>query len=357
MLLENCPLPRAAKVAEDLRRKTADFQFAWQGRGFVVGVSIGVVPITYDSENIAQIMSCADLACYAAKDLGRNRIHIYQPQDETLTLRQSELQWAPEIKLALEQNRFLLHYQRVEPIEQSPGQTRQTHCELLIRMRDRDGKLVLPGSFIPAAERYNLIGELDRWVIREACRHCQEHMSLPGGAHHLALNLSGNSLTDSTLATYIRKCLNEYRVPPSSLCFEITETAAIANHDIALVFIREVREMGCSFALDDFGVGLSSLAYLKSFPVDYLKIDGRFVRDIADDPVSYTMVSAIHQLGQVMGIQTIAECVENETILDRLRQIGVNYAQGYLLHRPEALAPPSESGSTMGRAALPIHPQ
>ncbi|OGI44541.1 MAG: hypothetical protein A2150_05310 [Candidatus Muproteobacteria bacterium RBG_16_64_11] len=336
MLMENCPIERAVQIADKLRQVVKDFRFVWQDRIFDVGVSIGLVPITADSVSAAELLSEADAACYAAKENGRNRVQVYQPGNLELARRHGEMQWVPRIHKALEEDRFRLYCQTIMPLADDQAM----HGEVLLRLEDEDGNLVPPLAFIPAAERYNLMPAIDRWVIRAALSAVGGYLrSQPQPCDlQCSINLSGVSLGDEGLQGYIREQLDLHRVPPAAVCFEITESAAIANLERAAVFMRSLRELGCRFALDDFGSGLSSFAYLKTLPVDYLKIDGTFVRAVADDAVARAMVQAINTVGHVMGIKTVAEYVETGRILDEVRRIGVDYAQGYAIGYPRPIA-------------------
>ncbi|HCY62256.1 MAG TPA: sensor domain-containing diguanylate cyclase [Oxalobacteraceae bacterium] len=346
VLLADCPLDKAMDVAEALRETVSSFRFAWQDKTFAIGASIGVVPIAGQREANADIMGVADAACYAAKDKGRNQVQA-SPNTRELTQRRGEMLWVSRINSALEEHRFLLHYQRIVPVHD--GEAGPAHYEALLRMLDQDGKVVPPMSFIPAAERYNLMRALDRRVVSLAFEECRERAQLAATATApvISINLSGDSLSDPLLLDFLKRQFAEYAVDPRGICFEVTETAAIANLETANVLIRELKSMGCRFSLDDFGSGLSSFGYLKNLPVDYLKIDGSFVRDMARDRTDAAMVEAINNIGHVMGIKTIAEWVENEETLAVLRRIGVDYAQGYLFGRPQPMAeiPPEENFS------------
>ena len=341
VLLENCPQDRAEAIARALLQEIRDFRFVWQDKTFALGVSIGLVMITGDGKTLTDVLSAADMACYAAKDRGRGRVHVYSDNDADLAQRQGEMQWVARINHALEENRFELFRQCIVPLAgQDDG---AVHCEFLIRMRETDGELVLPGAFIPAAERYNLMPALDRWVIDAVFRHVAQHGPPVAGANGRTLcfiNLSGASLSDDTFFAYIRDKLDEYRIPRGTVCFEITETAAIANLGTAVEFIQEIREAGCLFALDDFGSGLSSFSYLRTIPADFLKIDGIFVRDMVEDPMDAAIVEAINSIGHVAGLRTIAEFVESAAIRERLRAVGVDFAQGFGISAPEPLAGP-----------------
>ncbi|MFO7640836.1 MAG: EAL domain-containing protein [Candidatus Competibacteraceae bacterium] len=336
VLMEYCPLPDAMRVANSLCKAVSEYRFAWGDKTFQVGASIGVVPIHAASDSLNSVLSAADSACYAAKDAGRNRAHLYAENDAELARRQGEMQWVARINQALEDNRFQLAFQPIVPT--ALGHLEGHHYELLLRMEDEGGQLVLPGAFLPAAERYHLAVKLDRWVVGTALDWLSEH---PSHLEHLVLcsiNLSGHSLGDEELLGYLVRRLSGRRSLTGKICFEITETAAITNLYQALHFIHILKDIGCRFALDDFGSGLSSFAYLKKLPVDFLKIDGVFVEDIAHDPVSLAMVSSINEIGHVMGMETIAEFVENDQILAQLRAIGVNYVQGYGIGKPRPLA-------------------
>ena len=335
VLLEDCPATPALLIAEKLRQSIAEFPFVWQGHTFNVGVSIGHVCFGDTPVTLGEILSKADEACYLAKDLGRNRVHSHQPGDEELARRHGEMEWVVEIRKALKEERFALHAQRIFHLTDPAS---PPHYEILVRMLAQDGSLVPPMCFIPAAERYNLMPVIDRWVIGAVCRHLGAQIQRdPGAVSSLyAINLSGGSVTDAHLADYTLGMLKETGVPGSCLCFEITETSAIGNLAHAVRLMQELKAVGCQFSLDDFGSGMSSFAYLKSLPVDYLKIDGSFVRDIADDPVDYAMVEAIHNIGRLMGLKTVAEFVENDRILAQLRKIGVDYGQGFGLAKPVA---------------------
>lgn len=352
VLMEHCSLEQAQRVAGSLRESVESFSFGWEDKSFSLGVSIGLVPITRDSGNVTVVLRAADTACYAAKDEGRNRIHTYQPNDADIARRFGEMQWVARINRAMEEDRLTLFWQRIVPMEidppvqaqlplhplseapyEAPSEGRERY-ELLLRMIDENGKLVLPRSFLPAAERYNLAAKIDRWVIRTAFEWVGQNPEFLDRICLCSINLSGQTLADDEFPAYVTRLFDETDVPPSKFCFEITETAAIANLGGASRAIKVLKEWGCRFALDDFGSGLSSFAYLKNLDVDYLKIDGMFVRDVADDPIDLAMVRSINDIGHVMGKHTIAECVESEAIFDMLAQIGVDFAQGYCIDRP-----------------------
>ena len=331
VLLKNCPVADAAEIAGSMLARINVSRFDGCGQSLEVGASIGIVPIEPGTESVTSVMKAADLACYAAKDLGGNRIHIYQASDQGLARRHDEMQWVSRLAEAIESDHLVLYYQDIVPVVPDSGT--EHHFEVLVRMLDKAGELVMPAEFMPAAERYNLAVALDHWVID----HSFSWYATRGERLTMSINLSGASINDTSQLEFIKTSLARYRIPPDTVCFEVTETAAIANLEMAVGFIRELRELGCHFALDDFGSGLSSFAYLKHLPVSYLKIDGAFVRDMDTDPVNIAMVNAINQLGSVLGIKTIAEFVENDRILEKLSEIGVDYAQGYGVAKPMPL--------------------
>ena len=332
VLMFDCPIKQAEKVAENLRATIRDFTFSWDKKTFDVGVSIGLVPIGQDSGSVQDVLRRSDSACYIAKDLGRNRVHVYTPDDKEISRRHGELQWFTRIKRALKQNHFELALQAVKPISDMRA---NTHYEVLVRMLDDNGDVIPPMSFIPAAERYDLMPALDRWVISSTFQLIGAQQSGRRNTPIYNINLSGQTLCNKGILEFIRKELDGHAIDPSRICFEITETAVIANLSLAIDFIGKMKQMGCMFALDDFGSGLSSFAYLKKLPVDFLKIDGEFVRDIIDDPMDRAIVSAINDIGHEIGLITVAEYVENEDILRLLKELGVDNAQGYCVDKPK----------------------
>lgn len=333
VLLNNCSPGVSLEIAETLRRVICDFHFVWQDKTFPIGVSIGMVNFGDGSLSLEKILSAADAACYVAKDKGRNRIHMYHADDTELAKRHGEMSWISRIQTALDENRFCLYTQKI--IELGSPAVQGEHHEVLIRMRDEQGDLVPPMAFIPAAERYNLMPALDRWVIQTAFAQYSE-ASRRGDRpiHTRAINLSGASIGDTKLFDFIHEQFKLFNVPPHTVCFEVTETSAIANLGQAATLIRKLKGLGCRFALDDFGSGMSSFAYLKHLPVDFLKIDGSFVKDMLDDPIDHAMVKAINNIGHVMGIKTIAEYAENRQILEELERMGVDFAQGFGIEKP-----------------------
>ena len=334
LLLENCPVGNAMKIAEALIGTLADFRFTWGRRRFGVGVSIGLAPFAVEGAERSVLTSHADMACFAAKDMGRNRVYVYHPEDSELMHRHREIIRTTELREALEQEQFVLYAQPIASASAPFGEP--WRYEVLVRLRGQDDELLLPGAFIPAAERYGLIGELDRWVIKTALREYAglDHRRARVG---IAINISGTSLSDESLPDFVRSELTASGVSPSRICFEITETAAINRLSMAKRFIEDLRELGCSFALDDFGSGLSSFNYLKQLPVDCLKVDGSFVKDMPKDPVDEAMVKAINEIGHVMGIKTVAEHVDNQAVLSAAVASGVDFLQGFEIGKPVPL--------------------
>lgn len=334
ILMESCSIENALRVLENLRQIIESFGFVWEGKTFSTSVSAGLVPFTSEISSYTELLRTADTACYAAKDAGRNRIHVYHHDDLELERRHGEMQWVSRITQALDEERFELHVQTIVPAEEHP-KGHGLHYEVLIRMRDEEGNLIEPGAFLPAAERYGLSPRLDYWVVGTALAWLNSHREHLQKLELCSINLSGPTLCDSGFMAFAIEQLEQCQIPPEKICFEITETAAIANLTAAISFITRMRTLGCRFALDDFGSGLSSFAYLKSLPVDILKIDGVFVKDIVDDPMDLAFVRSINDLGHVMGKVTVAEFVENNAIKARLREIGVDYLQGYGIGRPQ----------------------
>ena len=333
ILLPDRELDDAQALVEEIVGEIRDHRFSWEDRIFGAGVSGGLVPITKESPGAAELLSAADAACYVAKEGGGNRIHIYQPGDQAVAERYGEMQWISRIHKAFDEDRFHLFQQSIEALE--AGSDEPPMCELLIRLEDESGQMIGPDSFIPAAERYGLISAIDRWVVREALgRLAALSKDEPGNAMRFTINISGQSLGEKGFQDFVIHRFQSTGVDPELIYFEITETAAIADLPHAMQFITALKGMGCRFVLDDFGKGLSSFSYLKNLPVDYLKIDGDFVRNLTSDPIQAALVSSIHQIGRVMGLQTIAESVENEETLEALRRIGVDFVQGFFFSYP-----------------------
>ena len=327
VLLRDCAPEHAEEVADSLRRTVREFRFVWQDRTFDVRTSIGLALLDPEAGTVADLLSAADTACQVAKQQGRDRVQVYHPDDTMLTRHRREMRWVQQVSRAVERDRLVLFGQPVVPLQPGAGPAPH-HVEVLVRMLGEGGELEQPLVFIPAAERFNVMSSVDRWVVRKTLALLAEQ-DLEPGRLCCAINLSGQSLCDPAFLPYVLEQLRQYGIPPTSVGFEITETAAIANFEQAQRFLAEIRALGSRFALDDFGSGLSSFGYLKNLPVDYLKIDGSFVRDMVEDPVDHAMVESINQLGHVMGMHTIAEYVENEATLDSLRRLGVDYAQGH----------------------------
>jgi len=331
ILILQSSLEQAEITAQNILQLITDFQFMWQKNIFSIGASIGLAEINKQTKNTTEILISVDSACYAAKDLGRNRIHIYHSDDELLAKRDGEFRWVNELKYALKENRFELFAQPILPLLNHA--TKRIY-EVLLRLRTRNGDIVPPGAFLPAAERYNLSKAIDFWVVDHTFSWMALNFSHLNDLEYLAINLSGTSLGSKTLLNHIMKQIRLLHLPAGMIKFEITETAAITNLRNATHFIKTLSEFGCLFALDDFGSGLSSFAYLKNLPVTTLKIDGMFVKDILDDPIDEAMVKSINDVGHVMGMKTIAEFVENDAIKERLQIMGVDYAQGYGIGKP-----------------------
>jgi diguanylate cyclase (GGDEF)-like protein/PAS domain S-box-containing protein len=337
ILLQSCSLDQALRIAESLRQAIRDFRFIWQDGVLEVGVSVGIVEITNDTPTVASVMSAADVACYSAKDLGRNRVQLYKPDD--VPERHREMHWVSKLARACDESRFELYYQPIVPIMPTGATAHEherEHFELMLRLRDESGALVTPAEFIPAAERYNVMPSIDRWVVRQALDRLVHRIGAGVKPFTIAVNLSGTSLNDERFLEYLIAELSNNELAEGAMCFEITETAAIANLSNVVYFMRELKTRGCHFALDDFGSGLSSFMYLKTLPVDYLKIDGQFVENVTRDRVDRSMVEAISQVGKTMGIQTIAERVESAEVLAELGRLGVGYAQGFHIARPRS---------------------
>ena len=346
-LLENCPLDEAAKIAETVRQAVEEFRYVWGRQTFSLGVSIGVVPITPTSGRMASVLRAADAACYVAKEAGGNRVFVDRPEPIALDPPRTETRRVNRLAQALEEGSFRLFAQPIVPLLPETG--KRPRCEILLRLPDEHGSPQPAASFLPQAERYNLMPAIDRWVVRRT-------IELVGGWHRnhpdcelplCSINLSASSLDDESLVPCLREHLSQHRLPPQTLCFEIGEAAALANFAQTVRFISEVRTTGCGVALDDFGNGVLSFTYLKALAVDFLKIGGHYVRGVVDDPVYGTIVTAVNQVGRLMGIATIAEEVDSEPVLNRLRHLGIGYAQGHAVAVEEPLA------DSDGEVALP----
>ena len=332
VLLEGCTLDQATRIADGVRQAIRDFRFVWGASTLSVGASIGIVQIRPDTQNVANVMSAADVACYAAKDAGRNRIHVYEA--DGVAHRHREMQWVSRLTRAAEERRLELYFQ---PIVTLGAPAERPFHELTVRLRDDQGALVPPNEFIPAAERYNVMSVIDRWVVGQAIEMLRERQRRNAPLPLLAVNLSGTSLNEQSFVDFVQQSVSDPQIA-SALCFEITETAAVTSLSNARFVMSELKRRGCRFSLDDFGTGVSSFVYLKTLPVDFLKIDGQFISHVAQDPVSRSMVEAIGKVGRALGIATVAECVETEAVLAELKRIGIDYAQGFFLAHPLPIA-------------------
>jgi diguanylate cyclase (GGDEF)-like protein/PAS domain S-box-containing protein len=359
-LLESCPLDQAVRIANAIRDTVRDFRFVWAAKSFSVGVSIGLVPLDARSGTAARVLAAADASCYEAKNKGRDRVQVHRPQDRRFTQRTGELQMISQINQAFELGNFRLFRQAIIPLRE--GCHEQPHYEVLVRMIDASGTVLPPMAFMPAAERYNLLTSVDRWVITTLVKFLADEVRAGRIAHDLenveaggfyTVNLSGASMSDNSFPGFLRALLAEHGLPRGLLCFEVTETTAISNLNKAAELMHELKGLGCTFALDDFGIGMSSFAYLKYLPVNYLKIDGTFVKDMAVDQMDYAIVDAINRIAHILGMRTVAEFVEDEITFGKLRGLGVDFAQGFFVARPEAIgsAEPQVLAIDEGQAA------
>lgn len=339
LLLHNQSIEEAIQVAESLCATVADFRFVWGARSFEVTASVGLCSIDRDTVSAEEALSAADAACYVAKDQGRNRVQLYFG-GAACTGKRQEMDWVHRLKKALDESRFQMWQQQIHGLEGGGG-TRSGHLEVLLRLIDEDGSIIAPGHFFPAAERYGLMPAIDRWVIQHLLLSDQSGHLLTEMAQtpatHCAINLSGASLNDDKFLGFLENTLRHTAIPGKALCFEITETVAVNNFGRIREVMKTLKQFGCQFALDDFGSGMSSFSYLKNLPVDFLKIDGSLVRNIVEDPADFAMVEAINRIGGALGLKTVAEFVETEACLQRLGDIGIDYAQGYFIHRPVPL--------------------
>ncbi len=338
VLLQHCPVPVAKRIAEALIEELENLNFTWEGKPFRIGLSIGQVNFSVDSWSLADLLSAADNACYLAKENGRNRIHLFSRDDQALAHRFRQTQWVGRIREGLEEDRFCLYCQAIVTTTSArsvKSDEAGAHFEVLLRLHDKDGKLVMPMAFIPAAERYNLMVRIDQWVLETAFAQLAK-----AGSERVAtcsINLSGASLGEEGFLQFINSCFERFAVSPRMICFEITETEAISNLAKARFIIQSLKTLECRFSLDDFGSGMSSFGYLKNLPVDYLKIDGTFIKNLVSDPIDRAMVAAINNIGHAMGLKTIAEFVESASVLRELNELGVDYVQGYCIAKPEPL--------------------
>ena len=335
IILENCSAEEGCALADEMCRLIKDYRFSWEGKPISISVSVGVAIVNTKTVNFDKLMGAADQACCIAKEKGGNRYHLYQDDDFDLSRLHGEMKLLPLINRAFEDNRFCLYYQPIVPVD---GQTPPSWFEILIRLFDERGDKLLPGRILPVVQRYNMMLEIDRWVLDRFFQYFQENEScLRGKPYTFNINLSGAALNDDYFLEYIEDLFAQYKVPPQQVCFELTETIAIANFNQALNFIQKLKAFGCRFALDDFGSGLSSFSYLKFLPFDYLKIDGNFVKNINENLIDQEMVKMINTVAHLMGIQTIAEFVEEQAVQEQLGVIGVDYMQGYWIAKPAPL--------------------
>ena len=335
VLLENCPLDQALRIAEEFRETIQDFRLSWNSKSFSIGVSIGVVSITVDSGDGVNVLSAADAACYAAKEKGRNCVLVYQADKGEVAKHVGAMQWVQRINDAFEENRFLLFSQNIKSLSNNGENT--NFQEVLIRMLDETGNILLPGVFLPAAERYNLMPTIDRWVVRTLFSHMAEQTEKDNEHVTNFVNISGPTFSDPQFMEFVIDQFAQTDLSPKRICFEITESAAILNLNQAKRFISVLRNMGCKFALDDFGTGISSFAYLKSLPVDYLKIAGDFILNLKNNTSDIAFVEAINHIGHVMNLNTIGEWAENEEAVEMLRKMGVDFVQGFGVSIPVPL--------------------
>ena len=340
IILEHCPPNEALQVANTLRELIQNFRYRWQDKTFTIGVSIGLFPIRHDNEGLVSTLSAADSACFAAKDQGRNRVHVYHSDDTVLQQRSSEMQWLPRIQEAITNQRLCLFFQPIVAVQEENELIE--HGEFLLRLQDEHDQLIYPSSFLPSAERYDQMLAIDQWVIDQSLKLLSTR-SFASTKKMYAINLSAQALGNEEFLAYVIEKMQFYGCQPSTLCFEITENIALADLQHVTKFITTLKELGCRFSMDDFGSGLSSFGYLKNIPLDYLKIDGKLVKGMSTDPVDRAMVEAINRIGHVMGMKTIAEWVEDATTLDLLKTMGVDYVQGNKLAQPYPFTPHSEA--------------
>ncbi|MCW8853087.1 MAG: EAL domain-containing protein [Gammaproteobacteria bacterium] len=336
IMLDLCPLEKARDIAGKIIESIRQFRFYWNDEIFNTAVSIGMVPIVGSGINYAELMSAADTACYKAKEEGGSRFHVFRTNDKELAERRGEMSMVNKIQRSLEENQFQLYKQNIQPLSDLKD-TGKIHCEILLRMKDNDDSIITPDQFIPAAEHYNLMLPIDKWVVSNTFQWLASLSDLENKISLCSINLSGYSITDSVFISFIHEQLDQYKIPANIICFEITETVAIKNLIKASHFMRELKKTGFLFALDDFGSGVSSFGYLKALPVDFIKIDGVFVQDITTNKVNRAMVKSINEIGKVMDKKTIAEYVEDEHTVDILKELEIDYAQGYYFSRPEPI--------------------
>ena len=334
IILRQCSLVNATEIAEKIRGVIKQFRFFYQEKMFDLSACLGIVELDAEIKDFSQALGAADLACSVAKEQGKDRVHIYNSSDEILLKHENEMLWVSRINLAIEGDLFQIYRQKIELLDGDPS--REEHYEILIRLKEKNGEVVSPFHFIPSAERFNLMPKIDRWVINKTLQKmAAEFVKFPNSKLVCSINLSGQSFSDEGFVSYIKEQINRFSVPADRVCLEMTETVAVSNLTQAVKFMEELKAFGCTFSLDDFGSGMSSFTYLKNLPVDYLKIDGHFVKTMMENKIDKAMVNSIHQIGSVMGLKTIAEFVENDDIMNELKKMGINYGQGYGIHKPE----------------------
>jgi diguanylate cyclase (GGDEF)-like protein/PAS domain S-box-containing protein len=348
LLLYGCPLERARSIAGGLLEAVRELRFVWHDKSFAVGASIGVASLTGTSASAAEAMSSADAACYVAKNLGRNRVQLDAPEDRELSRQRGEMNYVSRLTRALDEGQFVLYQQAVVPLQ--PGVPAGGHFEVLLRLVGEDGRHVPPGAFIPAAERYGLMPQIDRWTVAELfARYAELERKARVPLEMVSINLSGTSLSEERTVAFILEQARRHAVPAGKICFELTETAALNNLPVAIEVMRALKREGFSLAIDDFGSGFTSFAYLKSLPVDFIKIDGSYVKGMLDDRIDRAMVTAIRQIAAVIGVRTVAEWVESPALAAELSAVGIDYAQGYGIARPAPLQ--ALLGTALERAA------
>lgn len=335
VILEKCVAQKACEIAQKICTATSEYRFEWENRTFSVGFSIGIVEIDQKSYTINQVLGNADEACYIAKSKGGNQTYFYHSNDSELYRYHREMEWATYLPQAIAKNHFCLYYQPIVAVERT---TSLPQCyEILLRMIDKQGRLIGPGEFLPAAQKYNFLPNIDRLVLKKFIEYYQASHFQKNTQTFFSINITGASINQESFQTFAQELIRKSHLPAGTICFEITESVAIANFNNAIQFIEGLKKVGCRFALDDFGSGVSSLNYLKHLPVDFLKIDGSFIKNIAQNEVDFRIVSAIDQVSHILGIQTVAEFVETEAIFKKLQQIGVDFVQGYWIAKPRPL--------------------
>ncbi len=335
MLLVGCPLEKAIQITEDVSTAIRDYRFVWKDKIFTIGVSIGLVEIGRESSGIEDVMSAADSACYVAKSRGQGQVHVYSSRDEAVARQRGEIHWLQRLQHALRDGRFLLYTQSI--LASPSGNERGPAMEVLIRLAGEDGTIIAPGEFLKAAERYRLMSLVDRWVVQTALAALGRGAIKLAPGRSLSLNISGQTLGDAQFLEFVVECLDRTGVAPAQVCFEVTEASVVANLEHARRFIGVLHGMGCTFALDDFGSGLGSFANLKTLAMDYLKIDGVYMRNLARDTVNQAMVSAMIKLARTLDFKVIAEQVEDAASLEAAQRMGIDFIQGYAISRPEPL--------------------